>query len=236
MSYFYIDESIHDRGGFILAAAVYSGEDISPKVVEMAKVAGVPEFKSGDRMTPAMQNLRSEILDLVQRELRFGVVVVPSDRRAHLGDQCVLAVQKFVQLNRLPEPHIFLDGGIGVSRPHFPKLHLGQDSRAVGGIQVADCVAHSLSMMLLCALGIVTKTVVFDPEYSEEPLPLDFGYFATLRRSFFIPPINGDDEEFFKTMTCDLGDYALHIDDECNAELREAARERLGRMYLGCIH
>jgi hypothetical protein len=49
-------------------------------------------------------------------------------------------------------------------------------------------------------------------------------------------PISGDDEEFFNTTTCDLGDYALHIDDECCAALREVARERLGRMYLGCIH
>jgi hypothetical protein len=161
VSYFYIDKSIHDRGGFIIAAAVHFGTDISAHVVEMARLAGVLEFRSGNRMTPGMQGLQSEILDLVQRALRFGVVVVPSDHRAHLGDQCVLAVQKFVQLNRLPEPHIFLDGGIGMSFPHSPKLHLRQDYRVVGGIQVADCVAHSLSMMLLCALGVVTKTVVF---------------------------------------------------------------------------
>lgn len=236
MSYIWIDESIHERGGFILAAAVHSERDVSGDVLEMARCANVPEFQSGSRMTPDMQGLRDNILSLVQREVRFGAIVVPTRDRQQLGNHCVVALEQFIRLNQLGAPTILFDEGIVIDRPHALDIHLGGDSRSVGGIQVADCLAHCLSTMLLCALGFITKLVVWDPEYSPEPGPLDFGYFAVLRRSFFIPPISADDESFFEDMTVELGDHALYVSDECDDTLRLAAKKRLGRMFLGCMH
>jgi hypothetical protein len=54
MGYFYFDESIHQRGDFILGAWVYSNDDLSPQVLHAIEVTGlipgVDEFKSGRRM------------------------------------------------------------------------------------------------------------------------------------------------------------------------------------------
>ena len=54
MGFFYLDESIHEKAGFIIGAFVYHKTDITPLVfaalAEVGLRPGIHEFKSGARM------------------------------------------------------------------------------------------------------------------------------------------------------------------------------------------
>jgi hypothetical protein len=82
MGFFYFDESIHDRAGFILGAWVYSQSDLTPVVnkaiAEAGLQLGMHEFKSGARMDSGeTQRVLRDKLKQGLQETRLGVVVVP---------------------------------------------------------------------------------------------------------------------------------------------------------------
>ena len=150
-------------------------------------------------------------------------------------------------------PHkVFVDQGItvsGAARETFDdgpgalcELHLNQDSRLIGGIQLADLAAHSMSVMLLEQLGLVKKMVKagensgYDPELDIE---LGFELWASFRYSFFKAPQPKPGpipDDPVGELMFDVESYGLHIAASCDEKLREAALLRFGECYLGCIH
>jgi len=166
MGFFYFDESIHVRGGFIVGAFVYDDRDLTPAVFESLAKAGlqpkIDEFKSSAKMRsqPEQAKAREHLRDLLNA-VRTGLVVVPGARRESLGDEAIAGLAKILKKNQLDlVPHkIFIDQGIMVSDAvgetfcngpgKLSELHLKQDSKLIGGIQLADLAAHSMSVMLL---------------------------------------------------------------------------------------
>src|SRR5262245_29840945 len=67
----YVDESIHERLGFIVSAYVYTSSTLDTTIAEALRPLdsshGVKEFKSGTlmRQSPVMQDVRERLLDLV---------------------------------------------------------------------------------------------------------------------------------------------------------------------------
>ena len=125
-----------------------------------------------------------------------------------------------------------LGARVGVSCDVF----LDQDSRLVGGIQVADLAAHSMGVMLLEHLGYLKKMVKagknsgYDPDLDIE---LGFMLWASLRYSFFMAaqPNRRPEDPLLN-----VADYGLHIATSCDEVLHVAVVERFGECYLGCIH
>jgi hypothetical protein len=115
-----------------------------------------------------------------------------------------------------------------------------QDSRIVCGLQLADLVAHTCSIMLLESLGLVTKTVKagensgYDPDLDIE---LGFELWASLRYNFFSKPAphpdTWRDQSDYRVEVKGVG---LYVSDSCPELLKEKALDRFGEMYLGCIH
>jgi hypothetical protein len=257
MGFFYFDESIQQRAGFIVGAFVYSYTDLTPAVFEEIAAAGlrprVDEFKSGMRMDgrPEHAAMRESLRELLQGT-RVAMVVVPVDRRGDLGTEALTGLEKIIRANALTAGghHVYFDQGI-IVRPDLASTFSrrvgaacevlpNQDSKSVGGLQVADLVAHSIGVMLLESLGYFKKTVkarenlAYDADLDIE---LGFELWASLRYAFFkAPQPIPSPEDPLGGLIFDVTNYGLHVASSCSDALRSAALERFGECYLGCIH
>jgi hypothetical protein len=256
MKHVYIDESIHPRGGFILAAAVFTEAKVDAAVdgllVRAGLVPGTDEFKSCARydQNPGLVPLRSGVIRLIQEQARVGIVVLPVEERARLGAEICKALGRWLAENGSEQPHVIaVDEGIFASPAETRRLALeagvdtchvwnpAADSRAVRGLQLADAAAHTCSMLLLAKLGLVTKLVPDpeEPDCAAATLPLEFELWARLRYAFFRKPRVVDGVLLQEDPTYDSSE-GLFIAESCSRELRAAAEARFATNYLGCIH
>lgn len=259
MGFFYFDESIHEKDGFIIGAFIYYRADITPSVfgalTEVGLRPGIDEFKSSAKMAAVPEQIKARgrlrcLLDGVST----GIVVIPSAEREKLGDEAILGLGKILQANDLLVKlhQVFLDQGISVTGAALEifrkgpgrlcEVHVNQDSKVIGGIQLADLAAHSMSVMLLEQMGLFKKMVKaggnsgYDPELEIE---LGFELWASLRYSFFKAPHPKPGpipDDPVGELIFDVENYGLHIAATCSGRLREAALARFGECYLGCIH
>lgn len=252
MGFFYFDESIHPRGEFILGAWVYSSDDLSASVSHVLSVHSVEEFKSGEHMSanPRQRTIRDAMWSIL-KHTKVGLVVAPIQDRPSLGSVALEGLRKIIVSNKLDSMHheVFLDQGVGfVDRDELASRVLGEldctvhfdcDSRRTAGIQLADLAAHSMSIMLLEEMGIVTKTVKagdnsgYDPDTDVE---IGFALWASLRYQFFTLDEPNYDIDPLLGQMLDTATYALHISESCPTLLQNAALGRFGKCWLGCIH
>jgi len=259
MGNFYFDETIQERGGFIIGAFVYSPYDVTPAVYsaiqQVGMRPGVDEFKSGARMDRNLKQaeLRDRLMNLLS-STRVGLVVVPTTQRSFLGHHALLGLRKILSANDLAhKPHsVFLDQGITVKRNSgrdllgepgdMCEVHQSQDSKLIGGIQLADLAAHLLGGMLLEELGLITKLVCVGENSGYAPdleIELGFALWASLRYQFFKAPqpnLGADPDDPVGDLTFDVENYGLYISEDCPEKLKQAALQRFGTCYLGCIH
>lgn len=256
---FYFDESIHDRRGeFILGAFVF-GPDATDAIGEALKAVGLnpdrDEFKSSVKMSehPEQRDLRTRLHGVLQFAYRCGVVVVPAVERASLGKEALSGLAMICRANGLSERRedAYFDRGIfpsarrggeladqvGVSR--YCNVHPEEDSRRVRGLQLADLVAHTCGIMLLDALGLLTKTVKAGPHSGYPPdldIELGFELWASMRYWFFHGGTLKERPQSNEDMVVNVAGYGLHVAESCSPKLRDAAMARFGEQYLGCIH
>ncbi|MBI4005672.1 MAG: hypothetical protein HY356_03290 [Gammaproteobacteria bacterium] len=259
MGFFYFDESIQEKAGFIVGAFVYSKYDITPVVFDALAEAGlvptVDEFKSGARMAanPEQAKARAFLRGLLM-EVKTGIVVIPAADRPRLGNEALAGLAKILSAHTLAnEPHhVFVDESIAVDISSMQafrsgigsvcEVHLDQDSRTIGGIQLADLAAHSMGVMLLEQQGLLRKMVKagensgYDPDLDIE---LGFELWASLRYSFFKAPQpkpGSVPDDPVGTLVFDVENFGLYVAQSCDEALRRSAIERFGECYLGCIH
>ena len=255
MGVFYFDESIHERGGFILGAFVAAGECIDVQIAEALDRhglhPGLDEYKSSADMAlnPDLDALREDLRHMVA-QCDLAVVVAPIDQRARLGAVALQALHQFLEANHLfGLPHaIYVDNGIKPPSAQHSELlslaglhlgstvHFGSDSRLVGGLQLADCAAHTGATVLLEEMGLISKDVAgreADGWHADERYPLGFQLWATMRKAFFnggLPPEPRGDDFFV-----DVYPYGLYIAPETPKAIADPAMRRFGTAYLGCI-
>jgi hypothetical protein len=257
MGFFYFDESIQRRAGFVIGAWVYSEKDASPQVFSALTDAGlVPmkdEFKSGMYMksNPQQVCVRSRLHQLIHGR-SIGVVVAPVSDRSRLGTEALIALARFIRANdELDVSHeIFLDQGIPINLRDVASfgcavsatchVHAHQDSRVIGGIQIADLASHCLGVMLLEHMGLLRKRVRVGENSGYHPdslIELGFEMFGNFRSSFFKAPMpipRGEDA--LGNLTYVVDGYGLYVGENCDIGLRQAVQERFGTCYMGCIH
>lgn len=254
MAQFFFDDSKHHRYGFSVAAFVAFESDPLNLLAGMFTANGFDisrfEFKSSLLMKdrPDLQALRADLKDFVQMNCKVGVAVVRSDE--HLGSASINLLKNAVQHpGYLGGQHsAFFDQGffgsdyvarrelVSQGAPPGCTFSFEQDSRHVVGLQLADLVAHTTSIMLLDAMGFVDKKIraVERGDWVEE-ISLGFELWASLRYAFLSVP----QKEFVKDLTeatVDVEPFGLWIDPLTTQEVAEAARKRFGQVYLGCIH
>lgn len=256
MGYFYFDESIHERAEFILGAFVYSGVDLTPMVFEKLRQVGlqpgVDEFKSSSIMSTNMQQRKlRNLLKSLLWDVKIGLVVIPCSERQRLGSDALRGLNKIIEVNRLADRkhHAYFDEGInfqnlgGVRRElnldRCCVIHPQENSCSIGGIQLADLVAHTLSTMLLETLGLISKKVKAGPNSGYDPdmdIELGFELWATLRYHFFTQDQIDIDVDPLEGFSLDVGSYAVYFSNDCSEKLKGAVIDRFGSCYMGCIH
>ena len=252
----YVDDSIHDRGQFIIASIVLSQEDLAPSVervlLSVGLVPGQDEYKSSAimRNNPKLQSLRDGIRG-IETSCRLGVIVDTVSNRPNLGDTIIIGLAHVLRTQNLDKSaiNIYLDQGLisDVARANEMMHELGicescrlfvqQDSRIIYGLQVADLVAHTFGTMLLENLGIISKMVKAGDNSGYDPdLDIEIGFelWAGLRYSLLTAgQLNPKAEDL---QSAEYRSGGLYISDKCPSTLQDAAMERFGRVYLGCIH
>ena len=255
MGFFYFDESIHTRGEFIIGAFVYSEADVSDLVFKELESVGLKpgrdEYKSGARMAGNNQflELRSRINEILF-SCKVGLVIVPLEKRELLGEEAIKCLEKVINANDLSgrTHQAFFDQEISVGSATLERfrsskinceIYLGQDSKNMTGIQLADLAAHSCSIMLLEHMGLIKKKIrAGENSGYDRDVEIDLGFelWTSLRYTFFKgAPELGED---FKNedLVFDVESHGLFISQYCNAGLRSAAIARFGKCYMGCIH
>lgn len=259
MGFLFFDDSKHPKRGFSLGAFVYTATDPTKAVHEAIArrgfQPGADEFKSSAHMgrNPKQALLREDLRQTVRHSCQLGVVVVPSE--AELGPEALRLLDKMLQHGDLKSGRheVFFDEGLFPSARRGEKmsqastsfdncqLHFEQNSKHILGIQLADLVSHTCAIMLAQTLGLVRKTVkAGDNSGDDAELDIDLGFelWAHMRYNFLsTPPPHPDNWKAEELQpVADIQPYGLHISASVGSNLRNAAVERFGSMYLGCIN
>ena len=155
MGQFYIDDSVHDKAGFIIGACVYSDSDIDKKIELIIKSHGFDpknfEFKSSTNYTkePEKAKVREDLKETLYSNCKLGIVVIPREYREQLGFECVKAIKQFIDANEnLKKPiSVYFDqgmfGSVFKAKEFIKSLHfmdceffLEQDSKEIKGFSL----------------------------------------------------------------------------------------------------
>lgn len=234
-------------------------EEPSQALQDLLRKCGVDpntsEFKSSAHMEshPEQKRARAALkYFLMDKGVQVGVAVTSGEHE--LGSAALELLRKALRHPSLsgPNRYVFFDEGF------FPRLsdreratkavedlsvdmRFEQRSHDVPGIQVADLIAHTCSILLREEMGTVNKQLKVGPASLYDPdtmLPLGFQPWSLLRYLFLAeaPNIHPDDIEPGWQPIADVAPYGLYISPTVAPEIRVAVDERFGSMYLGCIH
>lgn len=254
----FVDESIHDRAGFILTAIVAPAlpidDEIDAALITAGLIPGRDEYKSSARMfgNPNLQRLRSDLLNVMfGGECRLALVISDRSERASIATHVVELLEAMVSRGRFSgcPIDVHLDQGISCrlaghawrAGEQFQESRLlpGQDSRLVRGLQLADMCAHNASTILLADLGYVRKTVLagessgFD---ADTQLELEFTLWASLRHCLASEERAYPGESREPTDFAEFDAFGLFVSDSCSSLVKRTALDRFAAVYMGCIH
>ena len=228
-------------------------DEIVKYLIKCGLDSGTDEFKSGARMDkyPEQIELRRHLKRLIS-ETKIGVLVSASNEGdfKKSASQALIQIIKNNEFENESELEVFFDQGIfkGDKDPDYLKMkdslsckiNIEQDSKQIRGIQLADLVAHTCSIMLKESLGLITKKTKagensgYDPDMEIE---IGFEMWTEIRYNFFsTPPPHPDEWVSQKDCVADVGKKGLYISEKCSELVKEKSLEKFGEMYLGCIH
>lgn len=244
MKRIYIDESIHDRGDFIVIASVCTDHDIDADVHKaLAECGFVPcrdEFKSSMKMAgnDAAQEMRARLKFLLMQKCRLAIAVCPISERNRIIAISGELIASIAPEDRTPPGTVYFDEGMKKQELTLPvgwNMELDCDSRQVAGIQIADCAAHIASIILLSEMGIINKMVESGEHYPEPEVEMAWQLWTSLRYSLSSGrPVGGYDEDGW----CEpmMAPFGLLVSEGCSDAVKAAVEQRLGAVWVGCIH
>jgi hypothetical protein len=255
MIHVFVDESIQARGGFIVSCMVFSKKDPNDLILRsLIKNGFTPndEYKSGVNfgMVPGMALVRNDLKKILFNHCKIGITILPSGNRFIIGIETLKGLKQFIEKNNFNENIIVSfdqsyfknaeDGKKQLQELNINNWHVRfeNDSKIVRGIQLADLVAHTCSIMLLDTLGLIQKKVKAGENSGYEPdqeIDIGFELWASIRYLFLHEPFSKRIESPDDFMVNVLS-YGLYISDFCNQGLKNAVIKRFATNYLGCIH
>ena len=239
----YVDESIHERFGFIVTAFFFADQSVEEGIAEELRqhglVPGVDEFKSSSVMQgqPELQKLRNNLKRLVTTsECQVGWLVSAAARRAKLGQEIITTLSNIGDSNKLDLSNTttFVDQGI-VQAPlktGCGNVVFKQDSKKILGLQVADLLASLGSYVLLEEMNGPRKHV--NPYDDDVEAPLGWTFKMQLRQNLWRnhPEFTGDNfEEWFSAQLLGFGVFR---GDDLPDDVAKAVEDVFGSVYLGC--
>jgi hypothetical protein len=258
--FIYYDDSKHPNAEFYLGAFIYSERDLNEEISQYISASGlspkVDEFKSRLRMdqNPEQKELRKYLKRLIRHTKIAIVITAPNEKDfKYSTSKALIQLIENNQEDLIFPLTVHLDEGIykGHNDDDYKSLvsslnldlvnlHIEQDSKVIRGIQLADLVAHTCSIIMKESLGLINKTIKagnnsgYDPDTDIE---IGFEMWVGIRYNFFsTPPPHPDKWESQLDCIANVEDKGLFISDSCNEKIRVKGKGRFGEMYLGCIH
>lgn len=244
----YIDESVHEKLGFMLLAFVLCPTDPHSELADIMAKHEKHEFHASENMdgNKLAQELRAEMKQYVNWNCGWGVFVLPSDARWKLADELSGLIKDLVRSCAQPDSvRIFLDDGIinpneletVINKSGVKQIILSK-SHEIYGIQLADLVASLSGVRLREEISRSPKMLTYGDEAGfNPPIEAELGYelWADLRYSMrrSSEPLG---EGMIEMAEFSTSGYGLFISEKCSPELRTSAEKIFGRVYLGCIH
>lgn len=225
-------------------AAIHAAEPIDEAVFAALAAAGfrpkVDEFKSSMAMAGnfAAQELRCTLRHLLMERCKVGLIICTTDERPQLVDLAFALVENLTAIARVPTETIFLDEGMKFPQKKSPTgwtVETQCDSKSVGGIQLADCAAHIVSVILLSEMGIINKMVPSGELYPEPEVEMAWQLWTSLRYALSSSePVGGYDADGW----CEpmMEPFGLNVTERCSPEIKAAVEARLSSVWVGCIH
>ncbi|TCS55252.1 hypothetical protein EDD52_1314 [Primorskyibacter sedentarius] len=260
MAYLFLDDSKHHRSGFSLAAFAICDVDPTEEMGVLFREYGFDpgtfEFKSSATMKDDndLQALRDSLKHFIARNCKMALCVVDSaEDTRKLGPASLTLLRSALKHPLLEgrQHEVFFDEGLFKHKSAAEALvagdpelagcifHFEQDSKAVMGIQLADIMAHTCSIMLLEALGDISKKVIVnapgDSVYDGLEVELGFEMWAGIRYAF-LSQNKPNPKHDFDLANVDVYPWGLFIDESVNERVAPVVMERFGENYLGCIH
>ncbi len=241
----FVDESIHDRGDFIVAAAVCSHADVHQEVIQALSDCGFDpardEFKSSMRMNgnAEAQDLRQYLQNILSR-CKIGVAVCPTSERANLVTHVAELLSNLDVSPGTQFKTIHFDEGMKRTSAQMPakaNIRFNCDSKLVAGIQLADCAAHLISTILLDELGLFSKTVPANTVYQDQEGEIELAWtlWATIRYALAGRTSVGECDEYDQPVPI-LNSFGVVVSDGCSDSVKAAVEKRLSTVWVGCIH
>lgn len=257
MGYFFLDDSKHPKAGFCLGSFVFSETDLQEGIEKILRSHGLQpghdEFKSSKIMknSPVDTAVRDDLKQLLG-PCKVGIAISPTEDLLHEDSAALLRKMLGHPKVGRGRHKIFIDHEIAsdekrqnrflaVEGAEMCNFQFEQDSKKVGGIQLADLSAHICAIMMKDSLGLITKMVKagensgYDPDSNME---LGFEMFATIRYSFLgiCAPYIWEEPQLLLQPLLLISDYGLQISEALPESVKIAAEARFGSLYLGCIH
>jgi hypothetical protein len=168
----------------------------------------------------------------------LAIAVIPVSER----DVIIKTVENLIlsidPADRSPPGTVYVDQGMKKQDFMLPEgwsAQLGCDSRLVAGIQIADCAAHIVSMILLSELGLISKSIKTEDGFPENEVEIAWELWSSIRYSLSSGrPVGGYDDEGWCEPT--MVPFGLLVSEGCSEIVRAAIEQRFGTVWVGCIH
>lgn len=254
--YVFVDESIHERLGFIVVALVavsnldVVARDIASALRKAGLKPGIDEAKWSAYVSrnPESASLRRTISQLVLEHSRVGIVVAATAERPALLPLVTDAVTRLAQQGQLGTVGtVVVDQGLAdpqtddLGLPSQWAIRTNQNSKAELGLQLADAAAGEMALVLRYQLGGIAK---FHAPRGEGHDGEDHGndpYWAVgnLERMEYRYNLFGTEvmEQFAagKEPFRNCIDSGVFFSPGCPPDVRTATERAFGRLYLGCM-
>lgn len=213
----YVDESIHEKLGFVVTAFIFASGRFDSKIATVIKEAGltpyVDEYKSSARMdrNPQMRAARDGLLSFAGSNAKIAVYIGPygsmNFERSALGKHTLQALQSTLVRNGITPARlrVYFDNDLFKSTKegsrllnlfHYLKpcsMYFEENSHFRMGIQVADAVANSFAQILKENLTGKEKIIDIGGEHSGYEkgtmVPLGWQLLMSLRHGLLTRPM-----------------------------------------------
>ena len=206
----------------------------------------IDEYKSRNIIVGNETNrlLRDEIYSIFFKYTQFGLVFIPRSEQKTLFINGLMLIEKIIKKNGLAKDihKVYFDDGIFDSNCKREilglEINIKQNSKIIMGIQIADFIAHTCSIMLKEQLDLLDKYVKAGKNSGYDPdmmMSIGFDLWAGIRHNFFQCQ-NGIDGERAMYGYTNVSDYGLLISKSFDKETYNAIEARFSAGFLGCIH
>lgn len=241
----YVDDSKNAKSGFNCLAFVFMRNDPAEKIYDFYKKYNLGddyEYKSRNAKKGNLidSEVRKELFNFIVFNCKIALAFFQYKDAGFDEAEVYEALANFIEVNDYINIDVKFDEGIVKKRfthKRIKSIEVSSKSNEIRGIQLADLIANTASVMLKCETGELSKMVPCnDPSYPDT-IELEFELWANIRYAILSKGKEYDENaDQIDNATFETVPNGLWISSNIQSILCEYIKSRFGTNYLGCIH